>query len=31
MDIGLNGSKLLQLLDFGELSLLLVGMPMLDP
>lgn len=31
MDIGLNRSKFLQLLDLGELSLLLVRMPMVHP
>lgn len=31
MDVGLNGSKLLQLLDFGKLSLLLIRMPMIHP
>lgn len=31
MDIGLNGSEFLHLLDLGELSLLLVHMPMIHP
>lgn len=31
MDVGLNRSQLLHFLDFGELSFLFVGMPMLHP